>query len=145
MQLIKLVAAAGLGIVFLTGCVTRHPSRYTWGDYDGSLYTYYKNPANSAAYMEALSKILTAADASKKTIAPGLYAEYGYMLLQQKKTDEAIVYFNKEKQTWPESGYFMDGMIKNAQIAGGQKDAAAAPAVSASPMLSKSAVATTKE
>jgi hypothetical protein len=154
MQLIKLAAAAGFGVIFLTACVTQHPSRYAWGDYDGSLYTYYKNPAKSTAYMEALSKVVTEAGASKKTIAPGLYAEYGYMLLQQKKTDEAIVYFNKEKQTWPESGYFMDGMIKNARIVGSQKEAAAAlvvpaastaPADSASPTLIKSALATTKE
>jgi hypothetical protein len=145
MQLIKLATAAGFGILFLTGCVTQHPSRYTWGDYDGSLYAYYKNPAKSTAYMEALSKIVSEAGASQKTIAPGLYAEYGYMLLQQKKTDEAIVYFNKEKQTWPESGYFMDGMIKSAQIAGVKKDAAAVSADSASSMLSKSTVASTKE
>jgi hypothetical protein len=143
-KLFKLAATAGLGLMFLAGCVTRHPDHYTWGNYDGSLYTYYKNPENSAAYMESLSKIVAEAETSKKTLAPGLYAEYGYMLLQQKKTDEAIVYFNKEKQTWPESGYFMDGMIKNAEVVRNQKDATAA-AASASPMLSKSTVATTKE
>lgn len=139
-KLFKLAAIAGLGLMFLAGCVTKHPDHYTWGNYDGSLYAYYKNPENSAAYMASLSKIVAEAETSKKTLAPGLYAEYGYMLLQQKKTDEAIIYFKKEKQTWPESGYFMDGMIKNAQVAGSQKDAAAA-----SPMLSKSTVATTKE
>jgi hypothetical protein len=145
-KLFKLSATAGLGLMFLAGCVTKHPDHYTWGNYDGSLYAYYKNPENSAAYMASLSKIVAEADTSKKTLAPGLYAEYGFMLLQQKKTDEAIVYFNKEKQTWPESGYFMDGMIKNAQLAGSQKDAAAAPvSASASPIPSKSTVATTKE
>ncbi|HEY4319338.1 MAG TPA: DUF4810 domain-containing protein [Herbaspirillum sp.] len=145
MQLIKLAAAAGLGIAFLTGCAMQHPSHYAWGDYDGSLYSYYKDPTKSTAYMEALSEIVTQADTAQKAIAPGLYAEYGYMLLQQKKTDEAIVYFSKEKQAWPESGYFMDGMIKNAQMAGTQKDAAAIPVDAAGPMLSKSAVAETKE
>jgi hypothetical protein len=144
--LFKLAAAAGLGVMLLAGCVARHPDRYTWGNYDGSLYAYYKNPANSAAYMESLSKIVAQAETSTKPIAPGLYAEYGYMLLQQKKTDEAIVYFNKEKQAWPESGYFMDGMIKNAQLAGSQNDASvAAPSPSANPMLSKSTDAITKE
>lgn len=133
-----------MGALLLSGCVNQHPDRYSWGNYDSSLYAYYKNPASSAAYAESLANVVTQAGASGKPIAPGLYAEYGYLLLQQKKTDEAIVYFNKEKQAWPESGYFMDGMIKNAKIVGGQKDVASSPS-SETPMLSKSALPTTKE
>lgn len=100
---------------FLFGCAS-HQTHYAWGQYDDSLYKYYKDPADADAYMKTLEQVVQASDKAQRLVAPGLYAEYGYMLLQKKRAAEAIVYFDKEKKAWPESTYFMDGMIKNANI-----------------------------
>ncbi|NNJ70828.1 MAG: DUF4810 domain-containing protein, partial [Kiritimatiellales bacterium] len=51
-----------------------------------------------------------------KPMAPGLYAEYGFLLMRQGENGRAISYFNKEKALWPESAVFMDSMIQTAQI-----------------------------
>jgi len=37
-------------------------------------------------------------------VPPGVYCEYGFLLLKEGKTDEALSYFNLEEKTYPESG-----------------------------------------
>ena len=59
---------------------------------------------------------------------PGIYAEYGYLLLQQGKSNEAIDLFKREETHWPESKIFMDRMIKVTSV-----PAAASSTKSASP------------
>lgn len=51
---------------------------------------------------------------------PGIYAEYGYLQLQQGKTASAVELFKQEESHWPESKVFMDRMIKvaSAPVAG---------------------------
>ena len=50
-------------------------------------------------------------------MAPGLYAEYAFLLMRRGENERAIEYYNKEKALWPESAQFMDSMIQVAQIA----------------------------
>ena len=49
--------------------------------------------------------------------APGLYAEYGFLLMRRGENERAIKYYKKEKELWPEATVFMDSMIQTAQIA----------------------------
>jgi hypothetical protein len=44
-----------------------------------------------------------------------MYAEYGYALYEQGKITEAVVYFQKESDKWPESKVFMSKVIAIAQ------------------------------
>lgn len=94
------------------GCIA--PPKYSWGNYDKALYGYYKDPAKQADYMTALEENVRVAEQANKRVAPGLYAEYGYMLMVAQRKSEAVTYFRKEQQFWPESFRFMEGMIKNA-------------------------------
>jgi hypothetical protein len=50
-------------------------------------------------------------------MAPGLYAEYGFLLMRRGENTRAIKYYTKEKALWPESTVFMDSMIQTAKIA----------------------------
>src|SRR6185312_895421 len=103
--------------VILSACVT-HKTKYSWGGYDQALYYYYKHPADAAHYMTALRAAINGAAKNRQPVAPGVYAEYGYMLMQQQKYEEASSYFEQEKQAWPESAQFMDGMIRAARLGG---------------------------
>ncbi|MGI9274763.1 MAG: DUF4810 domain-containing protein [Endozoicomonas sp.] len=103
-----IVAASLLSIsVLLTGCQTTQ-GLYSWGGYEDALYQYYKDPAEKEALAE---RLLTLIEEEAAKVPPGIYAEYGTLLMQQGKTDEAIVYFEKEKTVWPESRFLMDSMI----------------------------------
>lgn len=105
---------------FLVSCAPQQ--QFVWGTYETSLYGYYKDPEQLENLMKALetaiaegeeaAKPSAAADGTKpRRIAPGLYAEYGYLLMLKNEGAKAKIYFEKEKASWPESAVLMDKMI----------------------------------
>jgi hypothetical protein len=103
--------AAFIAILLLGACAK--PSHYEWGTYEESLYKYYKEPATATAYTEQLALAARAGDATGRT-APGIHAEYGYMLLTAGRRADAITQFETEKRLWPEATVLMDRMIAQA-------------------------------
>lgn len=102
-------------IVFLfliVGCVK---TQYQWGDYEKQLYNHYQNPAEKTEYLEGLKEIIEDSVDSNEKIPPGIYAEYGYALLEGGKPFDAIMFFNKESELWPESRLLMKKMIQGAE------------------------------
>jgi len=102
-------------VVFLflmVGCVK---TQYQWGDYEKQLYNHYRNPAEKTEYLEALKEIVEDAIGSNEKIPPGIYAEYGYALLDSGKPFDAIMFFNKESELWPESKFLMKKMVQGAE------------------------------
>lgn len=102
--------------VFITGCASGN-SLYTWGKYESSLYNYYKKPATADDYMESLDAAIALGE-KRDNVAPGLYAEAGYIYLSRGDSAKATEYFQKEKDRWPQSAKFMDSMIRSAQLSG---------------------------
>jgi hypothetical protein len=111
MNVLRFPAVVTLAVM-MTACAVQ--PKYSWGNYDRSLYSYYKDSSKSAEHMAELGTIVTEAEKSGKKVAPGIHAEYGYLLLQKGQKAEAIAQFNKEKAKWPESTQLMDVMIKSA-------------------------------
>lgn len=99
-------------VLVLSACAA--PSKYNWGNYEGSLYSYYKDTSKTAEHAAELQRTITDSEATGKLVAPGLYAEYGFLMLQEGKSKDAIAQFEKEKAKWPESTYLMDNMIRVA-------------------------------
>lgn len=100
------------------------PAKYNWGNYEGSLYSYYKDTSKSAEHAAELQRTIADSEATGKPIAPGLYAEYGFLMLQEGKSKDAISQFEKEKAKWPESTYLMDNLIRIASSSATQQSAA---------------------
>ncbi|MBF0621008.1 MAG: DUF4810 domain-containing protein [Magnetococcales bacterium] len=97
---------------FMTsGCVEH---QYAWGNYSSSLYGHYNAPEKKEDFIAELHTIILEAEQLKK-VPPGLYAEYGYALLESNQLDNAITYFKKEQDAWPESQLFMTKMIRNVE------------------------------
>jgi hypothetical protein len=95
------------------GCVTQH-EHYNWGSYDPSLYGYYKDPTKVGELSASLQAVIDAADKDHAAVPPGIYAEYGYLQMQQGRNQSAVDLFKLEESHWPESKVFMDRMIKVA-------------------------------
>ena len=110
-------------LLSITACVAP-PTRYVWGRYEEGLYSYYADPSKSDDLIKALAEATTAGDAGGKT-APGLHAEYGYMLLSAGRSADAVAEFERERSIWPESRVLMDKMIASTSAG---KMAPAAPA-----------------
>ena len=94
----------------LSGCAS-HQTKYDWGQYDPSLYSYYKDPTKLADYAASLDAIIKSADSTHTIVPPGIYAEFGYLQLQAGKSPEAVELFRMEESHWPESKVFMEHMI----------------------------------
>lgn len=102
------LAAAGMLLLFVAACA--QPTVYEWGGYNKALLSYYKNPADTEAFANDLLEAIQKAEGAGK-VPPGLYAEYGYALLEIGDAEGAIVYFNKEREAWPEAEFFLTGVI----------------------------------
>jgi len=103
----------------LPACATQN-RLYAWGDYDDALYAHHKAPQDRAAFVERLRTVTRAAEAEGKKVPPGVCAEFGYALLEEGQYDQAVTWFQKERDRWPESRFFMEKMIRNAQRLGAQ-------------------------
>lgn len=62
----------------VTGCAT--PPRFEYGAYENSLYVYYKKPDTADKFEIALENAIKKGETSGR-LAPGLYAELGYLRL----------------------------------------------------------------
>ncbi|MES2018100.1 MAG: DUF4810 domain-containing protein [Pseudomonadota bacterium] len=104
----------GAAALFLSACVTAPPAKYEWGQYEQLMYNYYKKPDSVKELMESMATTIRQAEAQQRSIGPGMYAEYGYLLMLQGKNQDAVDNFEKEKRRWPESAQLMDKMSKMA-------------------------------
>jgi hypothetical protein len=101
-------------LVVLSSCMPTK-TMYYWGNYEKTYYEKVKNPSDEAnvAHIETLKKIIEKTkNSSTKNIGPGIFAEYGYTLLLNGKTEDAAIYFLKEKETFPISNTIVNFISK---------------------------------
>ncbi len=118
-------ALAALAALSVAACAT--PTRFEWGNYENSLYAYYKKPDSRENYRKSLVDAIERGEESQR-LAPGLHAELGFLSLEEGKNAEAIARFEKEMAAFPESRSFLGSIV--ARISGAP---AAAPQVTAMP------------
>jgi len=110
-----------LSLLLSLPCACASPTLYEWGEYDQWLYENYENPKDDEELYVDLNALITEYESrqnpSTKPMAPGLYAEFGFLLMRRGENTRAIEYYNKEKALWPEATVFMDSMIQTARIA----------------------------
>lgn len=106
---LKLTIAVFL-CLFLVSCTK--PIFY-WGNYSQTLYRMKKNPDEKSRneHKDELLKIMKESKKKKNNVPPGVYCEYGYLMYQEDNFDEALKYYELEKETYPESKTFVDRLI----------------------------------
>lgn len=103
-----------LGLLLLLSACAQPKQLYNYGDYSNSYYKYKKQatPENRQALIASIEK---AVDESEKgqsgRVPPGIFANLGYMYLQDGNSQKAISLFEKEKANYPESTHFMERII----------------------------------
>lgn len=97
------------------GCASSGGALYQWGSYEQDLFLYYQEPAQRDAIIEREMTFIDKLESQGKTPPPGLYAELGTLLLLSGRADEAIEFYQKEHNAWPESQVMMGAMIENLQ------------------------------
>jgi hypothetical protein len=109
-----------LSLAFLVGCAT-DKNTYYWGDYSETLYDFKKNPdeKTAKAHKDQLLLIITESPKKEKRVPPGVYAEYGYLLVKDGKETDGMEMFDKELTLYPESAVFIQRI--KAELTRGKK------------------------
>jgi len=102
---------AAIVMIATTAAGCAQQSRFVWGNYENSLYAYYKNSDQRAAYEASLVKAIELGRKNGK-IAPGLCAELGYLQLENGNLLEAQKNFAEEMTLFPESRPFLSGVVQ---------------------------------
>jgi len=113
MRHVQRLIAAALALGILTECAPR--TNFSWGNYEDTLYVYYKNPSAREAYRKALTDAI---DRGRKqnNVAPGLLAELGYLYFEDGKIADAKTLFDEEMQRFPESRPFLIRIMERSTM-----------------------------
>jgi hypothetical protein len=115
-----------LSLLFLVAGCSTHKQLYYYGDYSQEYYSSKKelSAESRIALQHSIEEaIQNANNSTTGRVAPGLYANLGYLYLKANNTQKAIEYFEKEKALYSESAKFMDRMIQKVKtLQGEQKD-----------------------
>ena len=95
-------------LIAVGGCANQ--SRFVWGDYESSLYAYYKKPDSRDRYEAALVKAIAKGEAQNQ-VAPGLNAELAYLYVERGEMSKARRHFRKEMKLFPESRAFLSSYL----------------------------------
>lgn len=105
-----------------TGCAARKQPMYYFGDSSSALYAHKKEPTDETFMQmkQSLEDVIEHSELKGINIAPGTFANIGYLNLLENKPDQAIAFFNREKQLYPEATMFMDRMIQKVEAQTGE-------------------------
>lgn len=100
-------------ILLFSSCTVQQPL-YSWSKYEQASYSYLKNSDEKSTQflIENYQNIIDKQDGTRKTVPPGVYADYGFVLLQSDRKEEGKSMLLKEIETYPESKVFITTVLK---------------------------------
>jgi hypothetical protein len=97
-----------LALGMFAGCAPSQKTFY-WGEYSSTLYDLKKSPAEKTLEAHKKGLLLIMEESGKKNmkVPPGVYAEYGYILLRSGNEVDGMDYLDRETTSYPESVVFI--------------------------------------
>jgi hypothetical protein len=104
----KFIFVAFVLSIFFVGCQPAKDTFY-WGDYSTTLYNMKKNPDDKTLelHKKEILNVIETSDLENKQVPPGVFAEYGYILLKNGDEKGGMEYLDKELNLYPESQVFI--------------------------------------
>lgn len=98
-------------VACLAGCKSH--SIYAWGSYEEGIYDMYVNPgkAEPGVQIASLKEDIEKAGGEGQRVPPGVHAHLGYLYYTQGNLSDALAEFATERELFPESAPFIDGMV----------------------------------
>lgn len=103
--------------VFLLCSCSTQKKLYSWNKYQSTSYNYLKNnnEKSTQELIETYQSIIAKQAGTRGVVPPGIYADYGFLLLQANKTTEGKEMLLKEIALYPESKIFIDKILKRIE------------------------------
>jgi len=98
----------------LASCRTRSQAIYTWGNYAGMVrsLTELEGAAHVVALIDRLAETIESARVAGEPVASGVHAHIGLLYSIQGEVDGARAAFEAERELFPGSEAFIDGVIQ---------------------------------
>lgn len=109
----KKIIVSSISALVLLSC-SAPTNLYTWSKYEKSSYNYLKksNEKSNENLEEEYKNIIKKQKGTRGVVPPGIYADYGFFLLQANRIDEGKAMLTKEMELYPESKIFIGKIIK---------------------------------
>ncbi len=87
---------------------------YSWYGYEGKSYNYLKkrNESSRKRLMESYESMISKQKGDRAVVPPGVYADYGWMLIQDGSKERGKEMLRKEMELYPESSVFINRVLK---------------------------------
>jgi hypothetical protein len=115
-KIIKGIVISFALIILVSACATKKEI-YHWGEYESLIQSSYLEPgtADAALQIQKITADIEKAKGFGKKIPPGIYAHLGYMYAIEGNVTKSNEAFLMEKDLFPESALFIDGMLERAK------------------------------
>jgi hypothetical protein len=102
-----------IALAALISACAQPTSLYRWGEYESLVYDMYMRPgkADPTTQIAKLNEDIERTNAQGQHVPPGVHAHLGYLYYGQGQLDAAYAQFTIEKQLFPESAAFIDGVL----------------------------------
>ncbi|CBJ34919.1 putative lipoprotein (plasmid) [Ralstonia solanacearum PSI07] len=109
----RVAAGVAVGSALLAGCAGPK-SLYQWEGYQPQVYEYFKGESKEAQVAE-LERGLEKIKSANGAVPPGYHAHLGMLYSSLGKDDQMVQEFQTEKALFPESGAYIDFLMKNVK------------------------------
>lgn len=101
-------------IVLFVSCTTSQKPLYSWGNYADANYNYLKknDEKSTSKLTEMYEQIIKKQKGTRNVVPPGIYADYGFILIQANRKEEGKTMLLSEIALYPESKIFVDRILK---------------------------------
>lgn len=112
---VKRVAALALPLV-LCACATAPKPLYDWGSYQPALYAHFKGDDGKAqVLLEKLQVQLSETQQKNLQPPPGLHGHMALLNARLGRSEESRKHLERERQLFPESGAYIELLLRNAK------------------------------
>ncbi|MDC6294674.1 DUF4810 domain-containing protein [Ralstonia pseudosolanacearum] len=110
----RVAAGMAVGSALLAGCAAGPKSLYQWEGYQPQVYEYFTGESKEAQVAE-LERGLEKIKSANGAVPPGYHAQLGLLYSNLGKDDQMVQEFQTEKALFPESGAYIDFLMKNVK------------------------------
>jgi hypothetical protein len=98
--------------VFFSSCGST--GLYSWDKYEQASYNYLKKADEKSKdkLIEQYQKVINKQKGTRGVTPPGMYADYGFLLIQRGDLKQGKINLDKEIALYPESKIFIDRILK---------------------------------
>jgi len=120
---LKTLSILLMSTLLLSGCAVNN-SMYYWGDYSNTLYNWRKDATDERAveHKAELAIVIEKSEAKGIRVPPGVYCEFGYMLLMEGDMENAASFFEKAAAEYPESEKFVSFLLTRCRESNSEED-----------------------